>query len=138
MRPIFISIALLAMSGCGFMRNAPNAVPPPDSYQLTDDVIETGGVSQTAHGASITPAFFQALRNAPALGRRFLPDEYESRGTGVVIISYRFWQRSFGSDPAVIGKTVRLNRVSRTIVGIMPATFDVPAGVDLWIPKVSQ
>src|SRR6266404_1038375 len=130
----FVALCLFATSGCDPLRNAPNATPPATSYHLEDFALDSGSASQTVHGASITPAFFQAVKTAPMLGRRFLPDEYQSGRAAVTMISNRLWRRSFGADPAVIGKTIRLNGKSFTLVGIMPATFDAPVGVDLWIP----
>jgi putative ABC transport system permease protein len=69
------------------------------------------------------------------LGRGFLPDEYASGRQQVVIVSHRLWQQRFGGDSRLIGTTMRLNGQAFTLIGIMPAVFDIPSGVDIWMPK---
>ena len=59
------------------------------------------------------------------LGRGFLPEE-EKRGAPVVILSHSLWQRRFGSDPRLVGKSLTLSGFSFTVVGVMPAGFDFP------------
>jgi putative ABC transport system permease protein len=71
----------------------------------------------------------------PLVGRGFLPDEYGSGKPQVVIVSYHLWQERFRGDARIIGATMRLSGQAFTVVGIMPTTFDVPSGVDLWVPK---
>ena len=53
----------------------------------------------------------------------------------VVMLSQRFWQQQFGGDPRNIGTSMRLNGQAFTVIGIMPKAFDVPTGVDVWMPK---
>jgi len=86
-------------------------------------------------GASVAPAFFQSAKVPPLLGRGFLPEEYGSDRQQVVMLSERFWQQRLGGDPRIIGATLRLNGQSFTVIGILPMTFDVPSGVDVWVPK---
>jgi MacB-like periplasmic core domain len=69
------------------------------------------------------------------LGRGFLPEEYGSGSGQVVMVSHRLWQQRFRGDPRIIGTTMRLNGQGFTVIGIMPPTFDVPSGVDIWVPK---
>jgi hypothetical protein len=88
----------------------------PDSMNLT-------GVVDPEHlgGASVSANFFQMLGIAPALGRSFLPEEEQPGNEHVVILSQRLWQRRFGSDSNLVGKTIQLNGKSHTVIGIMPA-----------------
>jgi len=51
------------------------------------------------------------------------------------MLSKRFWQQQFGGNPQIIGTTVHLNGQAFTVIGIMPTMFDVPSGVDIWVPK---
>jgi len=69
------------------------------------------------------------------LGRGFLPEEYSSSRQQVVMLSHRLWQERFRGDPRIIGTTMRLNGQAFTVIGVMPTTFDVPSGVDIWVPK---
>lgn len=86
-------------------------------------------VSQTTAGV------FDALGVAPVVGRIFETNANENSAPPVAMLSYGFWQSQFGGDAGVVGKTVKLDGVSRTIVGVMPARFAFPAGnVQLWIP----
>lgn len=66
---------------------------------------------------------------ATLLGRGFLPEKYGSASGQVVMVSHRLWQQRFRGDPRIIGTTMRLNGQAFTVIGIMPATFDVPSGV---------
>ncbi|HEY7818333.1 MAG TPA: ABC transporter permease, partial [Vicinamibacteria bacterium] len=84
---------------------------------------------------SVTASFFQVLRAEPLHGRTFLPEENE-RGKGdVVVMSHGLWQRRFGSDPGLIGRTIRVEARAATVVGIMPPWFQYPEeGIDLYFP----
>ena len=68
------------------------------------------------------------------LGRGFLPEEYGSGSGQVVMVSHRLWQQRFRGDPRIIGIGIRVNGQAFTVIGIMPTTFDVPPGVDIWVP----
>jgi len=109
--------------------------PPATSYQVVEFELRDSGSSQKVRGASVTAAFFQNTKVAPLLGRSFLPEEYSSSRQQVAIVSHRFWQQQFGGDPRVIGMTMHLNQQNFTVIGIMPAMFDVPSGIDIWVPR---
>lgn len=81
------------------------------------------------------PSFFQAAKMPTLLGRNFIPEDYGSGRQQVAILSHRLWQQRFRGDPRIIGSTIRFNGQAFTVVGIMPRTFDVPSGVDIWVPK---
>jgi predicted permease len=78
----------------------------------------------------ISPDFFDALGMKPVLGRVYRPDEYHA-AEGVVI-SYGFWQRQFGGDPGVLGRTIYLNHEANQVIGVMPRTADVFSETDIW------
>jgi putative ABC transport system permease protein len=79
--------------------------------------------------------FFPVLGVAPALGRTFVRDEYDSRIAQVVVLSYSLWQRQFGGDPRIAGHTVSIDGTARTVVGVMPQFFSFPeARTDIWMP----
>ena len=85
-------------------------------------------------GFRVTPEFFRTLGERPALGRAFTDDEGRTGNTDRVILSHPLWMRRFGADPAVIGRTVQLNGVTHTIVGVMGDDFIFPPGAELWKP----
>jgi putative ABC transport system permease protein len=122
----------LSMAGCS---SRADDSPPANSYRLDNFVYTVDGSSQTIRGAYVTPAFFQAVKARPLLGRVFLSDEYQSGRGPVVVLCNRFWKRRFGADPSCIGRTLQLNGRSFTIIGVMPSTFEIPADVDLWVPE---
>ena len=84
--------------------------------------------------APISPEFFSVLGSAPLLGRTFVPEEAKEGGPPAVILSGGIWKRMFGSDPAIIGKTLALNRTPRTVVGVMPPGFRFLQSTDFWVP----
>ena len=79
--------------------------------------------------------FFSVLGMRPLLGRTFLPDEDRVMPATTWSLSYGLWQRRFGGDPAIVGKTIPFNGRPRTVVGVMPRYFDYPiARTDVWFP----
>jgi putative ABC transport system permease protein len=77
-------------------------------------------------GAAVSYDTFEMLGIAPALGRGFTADE-DRPGTGlVVVLSHQLWQRQFGSDPSIIGKSLTLGGQSYTVAGVMPRGFVLP------------
>jgi len=50
------------------------------------------------------------------------------------LVSNRLWKRKFAGDPALLGRKLRLNDGDFTVIGIMPATFESPAGAEIWVP----
>jgi predicted permease len=94
----------------------------------------------------VSGEFFQVLGTPALIGRTLQPADDESgRGTAAVL-SHALWQRRFGGDQRVVGKTIRLNDMPSTIVGVMPPEFQFPRGAemprgygftarpDIWIP----
>ena len=94
-------------------------------------------------GVRTSPSLFSVLRVDPMLGRPFLAEEGRPGQTDVVLLSYGLWQRQFGSDPAIIGRSVPLDGRNHLVVGVMPPGFDYPTNLqpsakppDVWIPVV--
>ena len=98
------------------------------------NLIIPGGSSEPADIAEITASGFRIARVAPILGRPLL-DADERRGAPpVLVIGHDVWQSRFGSDPAVIGRPVRLGHTVHTVVGVMPAGFFFPVSHSYWVP----
>ncbi len=91
-----------------------------------------GGEPETIAAWRVSADFFSVLGVQPKLGRVFAPGEDQAGGANVVVLSQKFWQRRFGSDPSVIGKTITLSDQPFTVVGVMPALDPKPP--DLWLP----
>ena len=84
--------------------------------------------------ALATAEFFTALGVAPLLGRTYTVEE-DVAGDPVVVISWGLWQRAFGGDRGIIGRTIDADGQPRTVIGVMPADFDIEdAAVDVWVP----
>jgi putative ABC transport system permease protein len=79
------------------------------------------GEPEQLGGASVSEGYFSTLGVQPALGRAFLPEEHKSGRGQVVILDHGLWQRRFGADSRVIGKTILLDGSRYEIVGIMPS-----------------
>jgi predicted permease len=104
----------------------------------------TGGAEpERVRIARITENLFATLGVRPLLGRTFLPEEIGRPSSGgddqqnnstVVILSYGLWQRRFGADPSVIGKTVKVEGDVCAVVGVMPEGFKFPDEADAWLP----
>jgi predicted permease len=87
------------------------------------------------HTASISDGVLQTLGVPPLLGRWLLPAEQNPHGPKVVMLSYGYWQRRFGGDPSVIGRSIEVDSQPRQIVGVMPQGFHlVNADFDLLVP----
>jgi len=88
--------------------------------------------------AGVSSNFFRTLRVQPAIGRDFTEDDDKPGVARVVIISHGFWQSSLGGDPQIVGQPLKLGGIPRTVVGVMPATFEFPRGASVWVPVVPE
>ena len=85
-------------------------------------------------GATASANFTRVLGVSPVKGRSFADDEESPGSPKVVILGDRTWHEHFGADPGVVGRSILLNGVPHTVVGIMPRDFDFPNGAMLWTP----
>lgn len=109
------------------------------AWMPTSFVMIGGDRPRQLTGARVTANFFRTLRVRPALGRTFLPDEdgleHPQNAAHSVVISYRLWQEDLGADPNVLGRTIRVDSIPYTIIGVAPENFQFwwrPH--DLWVP----
>jgi hypothetical protein len=98
--------------------------------------LTTGDNATFVDGEVITTNMFKLLGVAPILGRTFLPAEEQPGKEPVMLISHRMWQDRFQADPKILGRTVTLSALPRTIVGVMPNGFHFPENSDVWLPFV--
>lgn len=87
-------------------------------------------------GQRVSAAYFRVLGVAPAAGRGLQADDDRPGSPRVVVLSDALWQRRYGADPSIVGRTVQLDDVDYTVVGIMPARFEnvLAPSADLWAP----
>jgi putative ABC transport system permease protein len=83
---------------------------------------------------TVTSDFFRTLGIAPALGREFNLDETRPRGPQAVVLSDSLWRRSFGADPEIVGRSVVLDEISYSVVGVAPRGFWFPQSADAFVP----
>ncbi len=100
----------------------------------------TGGDESTQLTAGyVTSAFFQTLGTNAARGRTFVAADELFGSHRVLVLSHGLWQRRFGADPAVVGRTVALNGRSWVVVGVLPEDFQfIDPTVELWAPLVLE
>lgn len=85
-------------------------------------------------GGFITANAWEVLGIRPLLGRGFLSGENQPGAPPVVILAYSVWQSRYDGNPEVVGKTIRVNGVPTTVVGVMPEGFAFPYWEDVWVP----
>jgi putative ABC transport system permease protein len=93
-------------------------------------------VSERVDACRVSPSFFETLGVTPPWGRGFLPGEGEPGADRSVVLGYDLWQRAFGGDPGILGRTVTVDREPYAVVGIAPAYFRFPEGTEMWAPLV--
>lgn len=87
--------------------------------------------------AKVTGSFFSLLGGRATLGRVFDENDDQLNSPNVVVLSDRIWKERFGADPTIIDQTITLNQQPFTVIGVMPADFSFPKGVDLWKPLMA-
>jgi putative ABC transport system permease protein len=117
-------------------RAAADAVPELAAYRGYRATLAAGdGRPLSVRGAASTANLFAILRARPLLGRTFAPHEDVPDGASVVLLGHGLWHRAFGGDPAVLGRTIRVNGRAVEVIGIMPADFAFPSPeTELWTP----
>lgn len=99
--------------------------------------LRDGTSTSRVFGTTVSAAFFDVLGVRPVLGRFFRPDEDDvADASPVAVVTYQFWSDRLGADPAVVGRTVHLNRTPFTIIGVAEPGFSGSTllATDLWIP----
>ena len=100
------------------------------SFNLTGS-----GDPERLEGRRVSTSLFPLLGVEPQLGRVFTAAEDQPGSERVVLLSYALWQRTFGGDTGIVGKTLTLNGAGYTVVGVMPARFQFPTRDDeAWVP----
>ena len=103
--------------------------PEPETFTAA-----TARIAGTDHViASVDSTFFGIVQ--PLIGRRFVAEDYAATPRAVAALSHAFWMEHFAGQPGVIGSSLEVDGVTRTIVAVMPQDIALPEGVVLWIPR---
>ncbi len=106
------------------------------AFRADDKNLTGTGTPERLLGANVTASLFPLLGARPAIGAVFGPENQKAGHENVVVLSHRLWERHFGSDPGVIGKTITLDNTPYTVVGVLAAGFDFPNQAEFWSPLV--
>jgi putative ABC transport system permease protein len=87
-------------------------------------------------GARVTSNFFDTFRLRPERGRFFSAEDFGPEGNRVTVLSHEVWQTQFAGAADIVGKTVRLNGETYSVIGIAPADFEFLGRIDVWMPLV--
>jgi putative ABC transport system permease protein len=120
------------------------------AYGWTFNFLIRNEGSQSMQGMEVTKEYLPVMGLRPALGRGFEDSDFGQGPVKAILLGYEFWQRAFGGDPQIVGKTVRISRweVPPTVIGVMrpgvrflpspgaakEPNYDVNATVDFWVP----
>jgi putative ABC transport system permease protein len=96
--------------------------------------VMAGREPQRVPAGKASAEFFDAIGVQPVAGRTFLAEEDRPGGPGVAVVSYGFWQRRLRGDLSAVGRTINVDGVPRTLVGILPANFEMFGHIDVWTP----
>ena len=97
------------------------------------------GEPEVIRAATVSKGFFEVFGSGPILGRTFLHEEYDAGKNQVVILSHAAWQRRFGADKSIIGRSLTLDDEPMTVVGVMPPEFRLylfDQEEEMWAPQV--
>jgi predicted permease len=104
--------------------------------------VNVDGVAEVAGGQLVTGGYYHALGVQAMLGNTIQPGDDDSSANPVVVISHRYWERRFGSDPTVIGKKINVNNIPFTLVGVTPrdfaGTLQIGESPDLTLPMAHE
>jgi putative ABC transport system permease protein len=100
------------------------------AFRTNGFTLTGAGEPERIDAARVSASFFSLLGVNPVLGRDFRSEEEKPGGEHVVILSHGLWQRRFGSDPKIVGQTLTLSGQSFTVIGVLPADFSFPIGLN--------
>src|SRR5258708_5620159 len=103
-------------------------------YACDTDTALGGSEPRFAEVCTISDGFFRVFGVSPAIGRTFVPEEMRMHGGPAAIVSHQFWQRTLSSNADLSRLTLRVGGREARVVGVMPAGFVFPGGIDVWVP----
>jgi predicted permease len=102
--------------------------------QTTMNVSDEDRGAERLSGALVDASVFRLIGHAPILGRDFVPDDDRPGAQPVVVLGHAAWRNRYGSDPGVLGRTLRINGVPSVIIGVMAEGFMFPFRAEAWQP----
>jgi MacB-like protein len=135
---------LVAMAVAAALAVACDKAPPyaqPAASEYTTGTLELAvppAIVDTVPAAMVSSDFLRLTGVHAVLGRLLTADEFRQSSLQTTLISYAFWLKRFGGDPAIIGRPIRLNGQNVVIVGVLPKDFEVPSGTAIWVPRVAR
>ncbi|MGH9542018.1 MAG: ABC transporter permease [Terriglobales bacterium] len=146
--------ALVAFSETNRFGQDPEGVAPRDYAQLESlrSIVAVGayvngpevtftvgrGASLRVPGAVVSGTFFATLGQPATLGRVLAPSDDSEGAPDAVVLSNALWRERFAANPDVLGASILLNDRRYVVIGVMPATFQFPAGAEFWLGKISD
>ncbi len=100
--------------------------------------LAVGDEAERIDFAMTSAAFFDVFGARPRAGRFFLPEEEKAGHAPVVVLSHALWQRRFGADASVVGRSVTLDGVAYEVVGVAPEGFSYPDRTEVWVPPFAR
>jgi putative ABC transport system permease protein len=151
LRPLPYPAADRVMDVNEFAGGRPVAVSPPNfidwraenrtfasmaMYQEGTLTVSGGTAPERIEALYAEPGVFEVLASRPVTGRVFTPEDARPGAAKVTVISHALWQRRFGADAGVIGRSITIEGEPYRVVGIMPAGFQFRETTDAWVPLV--
>ena len=100
--------------------------------------LAVGDEAERIDFAMTSADFFDVFGVRPRAGRFFLPEEERAGHAPVVVLGHALWQRRFGADPSIIGKSVTLDGTAYEVVGVAPEGFSYPDRTEVWVPPFAR
>src|SRR5438132_59621 len=100
----------------------------------TFNVSDEGRTPERYQGPYLSANAFKLIGQQPLLGRDFLPEDDRPGAPAVAILGNGVWKTRYASDPSILGRTIRVNDIPSTVIGVMPEGFKFPVNADLWQP----
>src|SRR5688500_7013060 len=101
---------------------------------LPANVSDEGQPPERFQGSHMSAVNFQILGTQPVIGRTFTADEDRPGAAPVVILGHGMWVNRYGSNPSIIGRTIMVNDIPATVLGVKPDGFKFPFNTDVWLP----
>jgi putative ABC transport system permease protein len=117
-----------------------------DQNQTMESMVEHHSMSFILYGRDepervqtgvVSANFFDVLGVKPLLGRSFTPEDEKQGGEAVLMLSHKYWQRSHGGDPNIVGRVFRMNNRPHTVIGVLPPIPEYPSESDVYMPTVN-
>jgi putative ABC transport system permease protein len=108
------------------------------SAQGVMNVSDEGLAPERLRGSFLSGNAFALLQSGPLLGRGFLPEDERPGAPPIVLLGHGVWKSRYGADPAVVGRTIRINNLPTTVIGVMPEGFKFPFVAEAWQPLTAS